>query len=69
MESKAAFIKALLPVIQMTRSGSNVTDMEYIQNEQGEFVIITFDNCYHKTVNVTADSETAMMRDISRAID
>lgn len=69
MENKPAFIKALLPVIQLTRAGSDVTDMEYVRDDNNEHVIITFKGGGQKKVCVTADSETAMMRDITRAID
>lgn len=68
MEDKKAIVAALLPVIQMTRNGSDVTGMLYVVKDARETVVTTFNDDSHIGINVTMDSGTAMIRDICKAL-
>ena len=64
-EDKAAITKALLPVLQMTRHLEDLTDLEYVvEDNKEEYVIATFKNGYTKRMYVTGDSGYALIKDV-----
>lgn len=64
-ENKAAITKALLPVLQMTRHLEDLTDLEYVvEDNKEEYVIATFKNGYKKRMYVTGDSGYALIKDV-----
>ena len=67
-ENKQEIIKALLPVVQLTRNGADVKDMKYRLYDTGEEIVeIRFSHGVKK-VNVHMDSGTAMIRDVCRGL-
>ncbi len=69
-EDKRKICSLLLPVIQATFAGRDVVDLEYTDNEfmDDEYVRIRFASGCAKKVNVTADSGTAMIKDIIKGL-
>ena len=70
-ESKSEIIRALLPVLQMTRNLEDLIDLEYQTDPEVsgiEVVIATFRNGHRKVVDVTMDSGTAMIKDVIKGI-
>lgn len=69
-EDKRKICSLLLPVIQATRAGWDVTELEYCDNEftDDEYVRIRFASGYTKKIDVTADSGTAMIKDIIKGL-
>lgn len=74
MEDKDLICKELCKVLQLTRNNHDLVALRYeeIGNHE-EFVVAEWkEKDGHRTgiiINVTADSGTAMIRDIMRAID
>jgi len=68
-ENKKEIIKALLPVVQLTRNGADVKDMKYRLYDTGEEIVeIRFICGAVKKVNVHMDSGTAMIRDVCKGL-
>lgn len=63
MEDKAQICKLLLPVLQATRAGEDITGIEYTEQEYRETVSI-YRSWGSQDINVTCDSGIAMIRDI-----
>lgn len=61
-EDKQWILDLLLPALKATCNLHDLADLEY--DPEREEVIATFDNGYHKYVNVAADSGTAMIVDV-----
>ena len=70
-EDKQKICDLLLPAIQATREGSDVTALRYVYNHCGqmETVTIHYQNGSYEHVYVTGDSGVTMIRDIMRKID
>lgn len=70
-EDKTQICAHLLEALKETREG--IVDLSYVTDIEGcpdlELVTITYRGGYQKTVNVSIDSGTAMMRDILKHID
>ena len=64
-EDKTAIVKALVPVLQMTRMCRDIVDAEY--DREKEIVYLHFRDAT-KSVNVNMDSGAAMILDIMKAI-
>ena len=64
-ENKQAICDELCKTLQITRAGGDLRMLVYSTGEDGEFVTAVFDKV-SRTVNVTADSGTAMIRDIMK---
>ena len=69
-EDKRKICSLLLPVIQATRAGEGIVNLEYFINESTamEFVKITYDYGYAQCVNVTLDSGAAMVLDVIKRL-
>ena len=66
---KAEVIKAFLPVLQLTRAGSDVIDLCYIKDKFGfENVYVTYADGRESVVEVTADSGATMLKDVLDAL-
>lgn len=70
---KDLFIKKLGQLLSMTREG--ITEAEYEKSydfenkkEYAEFVVVRFNDGSEKRVNVTLDSNLAVIKDVMRAI-
>lgn len=68
MENKQEILDRLLPAFQATDNLHDLTDLWIDEWNGKEKVYAKFANGAVKTVNVTADSGTAMMQDIIRQI-
>ena len=69
MENKQHILKLLLICLQETRAGEDITGLYLQDARDAEYVRITYQNGFHKFVNVTADSDIAMLRDILKEVD
>ncbi len=68
-EDKQKICDLLLPALQATRNLYDLVSLKYERiGDCDEIVTATFDNGYSKTVNVSMDSGTAMIRDIVKQI-
>lgn len=67
-ENKELIVERLLPVLQLTRDGEGIADMRYSKTKYDETVYIFFADGSQTDVNVSMDSGTALIRDITRAI-
>ena len=68
-ENKSKFVESLAETLKLTRAGSNIREMHYERFDTGtEFVIINFTDQATRTVDVTANSEIAIMQDIIKKI-
>lgn len=69
-EDKAAFVKSLLPLVQATRAGADVVELEYCCEdfEESEFVKVKYDNGGTKLLNITGNGCLAIMREVSERI-
>lgn len=70
---KDLFIKKLGQLLSMTREG--ITEAEYEKSydfenkkEYAEFVVVRYNDGSEKRVNVTLDSNLAVIKDVMRAI-
>ena len=67
-ENKPAFLRALTPVIQMTRAGEDVESIGYLVDGSGEYAVIHFKSGYTKRADITYDSLAAVMVDVAKAL-
>lgn len=67
---KKQFVEVYLKELLINTKGTEISELEYFYNKkiEEEFVIIYFNNNYSKVVNVTADSELAIIQDVIRAL-
>lgn len=67
---KKQFVEVYLKELLINTKGTEVSGLDYFYNKMigEEFVIIYFKNNYRKVVNVTADSELAIIQDVIRAL-
>ena len=70
-ENTFILCQRLLKLVQATKSGTNVIDIEYFDNGKTDdaHVDITWASGYTKRVDVTADSGIAMIKDVLRHIE
>ena len=69
MENKEKICEKLTELLQLTRAGEDVQELEYLEEDGGDqFVCIRFRNGYKKLVNVTGDSGLAIMGDVARTL-
>ena len=64
-EDKQAICDALCKALQLTRSGSDISEIRY--NAEGEYVTVYYTSG-HININVAFDSGMAMIRDILRGL-
>lgn len=70
MEDKATICDLLSVTLQATRNQQDLRSIQYVKKPNGdELAVLTWDGGGQRQVNVTADSGTAMIRDIMKAID
>lgn len=72
-ENKAQICDHLAGVLRMTRQYSNLVAIDYQQDDFNEkFAVCIFrtghGQTYHKAINITMDSGSAMIRDIVRGL-
>lgn len=67
-ENKPAFLRALTPVIQMTRAGEDVESIGYETGATGEYAVLHFKSGYTKRADITYDSLAAVMVDVAKAL-
>lgn len=60
---KKAFVENKLNNV-MIAANSDISWLEYIVNDMGEFVIVTMNNNCHYKIDVTADSLIALIADV-----
>ena len=69
-EDKQNVINYLFQALKQTVAGVGLDAIRYEQLNNGdEIAVLMYDNGYRKSVNITADSGLALMRDILRAIE
>lgn len=68
LEDKAKICELLIAALRETRKFSYLQTLEYIQENDMEFVQGTFANGYTNKLDVTADSGRAMIEDIVRRL-
>ena len=70
-ENTFILCQRLLKLVQATRAGADVIDIEYFSNDftDDAHVDITWASGYTKRVDVTADSGIAMIKDVLRHIE
>jgi len=67
--NKAEFVRKLGELLnEHTNHRTGVVEMIYQNNNDFETVQIIFDNGYSRTVNVTGDSEIAIMYDVYKCL-
>ena len=64
-EDKQAICNALCTALQLTRSGSDISEIEY--HAEGEYATVYYTSG-HININVAFDSGIAMIRDILRGL-
>ena len=64
-EDKQAICDALCKALQLTRSGSDISKIEY--HAEGEYVTVYYTSG-HININVAFDSGIAMIRDILKGL-
>lgn len=69
-EDKQKICDLLLPAVQATRGGSDVTALEYNSSEKSflEYVEVHFQNGLVRGIDVSGDSGCGMIRDIMKKI-
>lgn len=67
-ENKEKILKNLLPVIQQTRAGKDVKQLNYLKENDDEYVFIDFGIGCRK-VDVTACSAMSMLRSVLYVLD
>lgn len=65
-ENKQAILDALLPALQRTRAGAEITELRY--HKENDRVMIIYDDGGCDNVNVSLDSGVAMIIDIAKAV-
>ena len=69
-EDKELILSWLLQSLRCTAAGMDLVQIRYDQLQNGdELVILIYMNGYRKTINITADSGIAMLRDILRGME
>ena len=70
-ENTFILCQRLLKLVQATRAGTDVVDIEYFCNDHTDdaHVDITWASGHTKRVDVTADSGIAMIKDVLRHIE
>ena len=68
MEDKLRILRELVPVLRLTRNLHDLKDLQLTKSKAGEFVIAIFESNYTRIADVTADSGTAMIKDIINQI-
>lgn len=64
--TKADIVKALLPVIRLTRAGANVSDITL--TDDGEYANILYSDGSNSRCDVSCDSGMSLIRDICQQI-
>ena len=67
-ENKPEIVWDLCKLLRKTRHGSDISMMEYIKEESGEYVLITFDGGFQRKINISADSGIAIIKDVLKNI-
>ena len=67
-ENKPEIVWDLCKLLRKTRHGSDISMMEYVKEECGEYVLITFDGGFQKKINISADSGIAIIKDVLKNI-
>lgn len=62
MENKYEIVKKLEELLKACRM--SVGNLEYVEDEYGEYVIVTYSNGYNRKINVTGDSGRGMILDV-----
>lgn len=66
MENKQLICEKLLALLQETRAGCDLVDIQYEKDIKAETATLIFSNGYKVLVDVSADSGISMIRDITR---
>ena len=70
IEDKELILNWLLGTLRCTVAGSDLVNIRYEQLNNGdELAVLIYNNGYRKTINITADSGIAMIRDITRGME
>lgn len=67
-ENKPEIVWDLCKLLRKTRHGSDISMMEYVKEESGEYVLITFDGGFQRKINISADSGIAIIKDVLKNI-
>lgn len=70
IEDKELILNWLLGTLRCTSAGYDLVNIRYDQLANGdELATLIFMNGYRKSINITADSGIAMLRDILRGME
>ena len=67
-DSKRAFVTNYLAPLLVNADRSGIASVEYFANDGGEYVVATMSSGRQREINVTGDSETALIKDVIRAL-
>lgn len=67
-EDKQLICDELARLLKFTRGGDGIGKIKYVKNGQHETATIIFSKGFEVTVNVTADSGIAMIKDILKPL-
>ena len=65
---KKKFVEVYLQELLRNTERADVKYLHYFKENGEEVVYITFNDCSHRIVNVTADSELAIIQDVIRVL-
>ena len=70
MENKQEICNLLLKALQATRGGEDITALDYVNDKEVgvETVTMHYKNGYAKTMDVSCDSGTALIKDIMKGV-
>jgi len=69
MENKKSFVHELGKLLEKYVCRLNIKEFEYLKMENGEeYVIISFNDGFQKSVGITGDSELAIMQDVAKRL-
>lgn len=68
MEDKREILARLLHVLQATRAGRDIADLELEENKYGEYCKIVFNSGKRRVVDITADSGLSIIKDVIAAL-
>lgn len=68
-ENKKRICVRLLGTLNLTRAGTGIVGLEYEDHDGDESVVIRYVGGKSRRIDVTADSGTALIKDIIRAIE
>ena len=68
MENKERITHQLMLCLLATRAGEDIDDMAYLRTKYQECVNITFKDKKYMSVDVTADSGIALIKDVIKAL-